>query len=202
MTTGWIHPRTDDNSQPLVDFVWGNMPMQPSDDRVNAENPLLDAGDSHSISFTEWNGYPGNTPNVGRTLDDSGPFFYWPSVGFCYTNNFIENRLGSVAKELIACGVPAEWMTPAKFIGGDTWWDYSGNTYDETSGAVFYYYVAPTDTFGTDWQGKMIYGSDLNETVVYGGWNPGTPVAPNNQSDVYLVVFQSHTPALNTANWL
>lgn len=49
-----------------VDFVWGNMPMQPDDDR--GDNTLDPDLDSHIIATSEWNGFPGHTP-VAPYLD-------------------------------------------------------------------------------------------------------------------------------------
>jgi hypothetical protein len=43
-----------------VDFVWGNMPLQPDDDRgANILDPALD---NHEIADTNYNGYPSFTP--------------------------------------------------------------------------------------------------------------------------------------------
>jgi len=42
-----------------VDFVWGNIPMQPDDDRSTPLDPNLD---SHIIATSQYNGFPGNTP--------------------------------------------------------------------------------------------------------------------------------------------
>jgi hypothetical protein len=53
------NPRdTGDNVK--VDFVWGNVPMQPNDDRGgNTLDPDLD---NHIIVVAEYNGFPGYTP--------------------------------------------------------------------------------------------------------------------------------------------
>lgn len=49
----------------FVDFVWGNMPMQPDTDRGSA---VLDqALDSHEIAGYAWNGFPGYEPNTRGT---------------------------------------------------------------------------------------------------------------------------------------
>ena len=52
----------------VVDFVWGNIPMQPDDDRVTPLDPNLD---SHIIATSQYNGFPGNTP-VFPYLDTTG----------------------------------------------------------------------------------------------------------------------------------
>ena len=54
----------DDAGNVCVDFVWGNFPMQPNDDRDEATQGDLSAtGDNHVIAYAGWNGYPLYTPN-------------------------------------------------------------------------------------------------------------------------------------------
>lgn len=49
-----------------VDYIWGNMPMQPNDDRgANTLDPALD---NHIIATTSYNGFPGYNPG-GAYLD-------------------------------------------------------------------------------------------------------------------------------------
>ena len=50
----------DSKNEIAIDFVWGNMPMQPDDDRTTRLDRAL--GD-HIIEATAWNGYPQYTPN-------------------------------------------------------------------------------------------------------------------------------------------
>ena len=50
-----------------VDFVWGNMPMQPNDDRDTNLDPDLD---SHSIVTTKWSGFPDFVSNNDGSWDD------------------------------------------------------------------------------------------------------------------------------------
>jgi hypothetical protein len=55
----------DDAGNVVVDHVWGNMPMQPKDDRVENGGGLLDpALDNHNVAYEGWNGYPLYTPNT------------------------------------------------------------------------------------------------------------------------------------------
>ncbi len=55
----------DDAGNVVVDFVWGNFPLQPNDDREENGGGLLDATlDNHSIAYEGWNGYPLYTPNI------------------------------------------------------------------------------------------------------------------------------------------
>lgn len=47
-----------------VDRVWGNMPMQPNDERSEAVQGDLSATlNDHVIAYAKWNGYPLYTPN-------------------------------------------------------------------------------------------------------------------------------------------
>jgi len=56
----------DSSGDIFVDFVWGNLPMQPDDER--GANPLNSAQDSHEIATGHWNGYPGYIPNTRGDL--------------------------------------------------------------------------------------------------------------------------------------
>jgi hypothetical protein len=54
----------DDAGNVVVDFVWGNFPIQPNDVRAENGGTLLDYTlDSHNIVEDGWNGYPLYTPN-------------------------------------------------------------------------------------------------------------------------------------------
>jgi len=269
----------DDLGNQAIDFVWGNMPLQPNNTRFDEERPLLSANDSHAIALSEWNSYPSvatganymitaleylgddvyectsqnnlkagdvvfvkdipgfPTPTnetvtyadatkfrfeeagapapfkatglygradlfvegTGRSAGD-GMAFYWPAIGPSYTGSVKESYLPNIIKELIASGVPEEFLVPATFEGGDSWHDTDG---DFVGGSIFYYYVSPTDTFGTDPQGKTIYGTDMDDFVLYSAHSPNDVVTNDGSwNDYTLTVFQSHTPSLNTASWL
>jgi len=55
----------DTSGQVAVDFVWGNFPLQPNDDRLENGGTLLDATlDNHEIAYQNWSGYPLYTPNT------------------------------------------------------------------------------------------------------------------------------------------
>lgn len=63
----------DDKGSVVVDFVWGNLPIQPNDDRV--EPALLDVTlDNHSVAYSGYNGYPLYVPNTdGASIDGDTP---------------------------------------------------------------------------------------------------------------------------------
>ena len=59
----------DDSGNVQVDFVWGNMPMQPNDDRDG--NNLVYSLDNHSIAYDGYSNFPGFIPNYWGD-EDSG----------------------------------------------------------------------------------------------------------------------------------
>jgi hypothetical protein len=61
----------DDKGNVVVDFVWGNFPLQPNDVRPDTATGRLDyALDNHVIAQTGWNGYPLYVPNTdGAAID-------------------------------------------------------------------------------------------------------------------------------------
>jgi len=65
----------DDKGNVVVDFVWGNMPLQPNDDRPDTATGRLDfALDNHVIAQTGWNGYPLYVPNTdGAAIEGDSP---------------------------------------------------------------------------------------------------------------------------------
>ena len=70
----------DDKGNVVVDFVWGNLPLQPNDDRV--EPNLLDWSlDNHIIADSGWGGYPLFTSNsTGADVAGSTDYILVPSV--------------------------------------------------------------------------------------------------------------------------
>jgi hypothetical protein len=63
-----------------VDFVWGNLPLQPNDDRV--EPALLNSAlDNHIIALSNWGGYPLFTANsAGSDVVGSTDYITVPNV--------------------------------------------------------------------------------------------------------------------------
>lgn len=69
----------DDKGNVVVDFVWGNFPLQPNDVREENGGELLDATlDNHSIAYEGWNGFPLYTP--GEEGAEGAGFIVVPSV--------------------------------------------------------------------------------------------------------------------------
>ena len=71
----------DDKGNVAVDFVWGNMPLQPNDVRRDNGGTNLDyTKDSHNIAEDGWNGYPLYTPNTTGTQSGGVDYVKVPSV--------------------------------------------------------------------------------------------------------------------------
>ena len=69
----------DTSGNVAVDFVWGNFPMQPNDEREENGGELLDpALDNHSIAYEGWNGYP--LYNPGEEGAEGAGYIVVPSV--------------------------------------------------------------------------------------------------------------------------
>jgi hypothetical protein len=69
----------DDGGNIVVDHVWGNMPMQPNDVRLENGGELLDPDlDNHSIAYEGWSGYPLYTPNTAGA--EGAGYIVVPSV--------------------------------------------------------------------------------------------------------------------------
>jgi hypothetical protein len=63
----------------VIDFVWGNLPIQPNDVRAENGGGLLSASlDNHNIAYQGYNGYPLYTPNT-QGLEGAG-YIVVPSV--------------------------------------------------------------------------------------------------------------------------
>ena len=55
----------DSSGNVVVDFVWGNFPLQPNDVRLeNGGTVLAPALDNHNIAYQGWSGYPLYTKNT------------------------------------------------------------------------------------------------------------------------------------------
>ena len=71
----------DDKGNVVVDFVWGNFPMQPNDVRAENGGGLLDYTlDSHNIVEDGWNGFPLYTPNDPGSQTGGTDYITVPNV--------------------------------------------------------------------------------------------------------------------------
>jgi hypothetical protein len=85
----------DSAGEVAIDFVWGNMPLQPNDVRPDATGATLSTTvttrvpgrldpeeDGHIIALSGWNGYPQYTPNTAGedVAGDTTDYVLVPSV--------------------------------------------------------------------------------------------------------------------------
>jgi hypothetical protein len=72
----------DSSGQVVVDFVWGNLPMQPNDQRPqNATGRLDITKDNHINAESGWSGYPLYLPNTtGADVSGQTDYVLVPSV--------------------------------------------------------------------------------------------------------------------------
>jgi hypothetical protein len=72
----------DSAGEVAIDFVWGNMPIQPNDARPDAAANRLDpALDNHIIALSGWGGYPQFTANsAGEDVVGATDYVLVPSV--------------------------------------------------------------------------------------------------------------------------
>jgi hypothetical protein len=79
----------DDAGNVAVDFVWGNFPLQPNDDREeNGGGLLAPTLDNHEIAYQGWSGYPLYTPNTEGA--EGAGYIVVPSVLGQTTTNAVD----------------------------------------------------------------------------------------------------------------
>lgn len=93
-----------------VDFVWGNLPMQPDDDRETGLDASLD---SHIMATTQYNGFPDYTP--------AAP--YLDTVANVAVPNVVGLTESAANTALVAAGLVKGAVTTANNAAGAT----SGN---------------------------------------------------------------------------
>lgn len=201
---------TDDLGNQRVDFAWGNMPMQPNNDRDDVFMgfnkiipPALGAKGIHDINGTLWNNYPENNEGEeGRVLPIEDGGFLWPSYGVCYTNpKTKDGRWEDFIEYLRSCGVNPNRLKEATFVGGDDKYDYNGGEYD--GGVIFWDYIPADTILAIDWEtGWVLTGKDMDGMVISSSHSWGTEVAVDPESDLDLsFVAFTNDPNKDTANW-
>ena len=72
----------DSAGEVAIDFVWGNMPIQPNDARPDTASGRLDPeADNHIIALSGWGGYPQFTANsAGEDVVGATDYVLVPSV--------------------------------------------------------------------------------------------------------------------------
>jgi hypothetical protein len=160
---------TDTSGNVAVDYVWGNFPLQPNDKRSSDNGQWLGAGDSHNVSATQYNDFPGYQENVRTTYYDGDPLYNVPDDGFWDSNSTAYNcaTRDTHIEFLRSVGVDPTILKDFTFSGGATPWDALTGTpnYD---GVVFYFYI-PKDTivYYDPTTATMITGATLDGKVAW-----------------------------------
>lgn len=209
---------TDTSGNQAVAFEWGNLPMQPNNDRTNTQvyrpgelnnysyqyiPPALGTGDSHIINGIAWDGFPDSAPNAGATLNDSGNLFYWPSSGVCYNDPKAPgNRWQDMIEYLRSAGIDPALLKEATFTGGTDKYDWQNGEYD--SGMLFWSYVPATEIFYIDPSTSAVYtGRDFDGFVINSSNAPGYELdVAGNPEDFWFTAFTTDPAKNNTAGWL
>ena len=209
-------PRNPDGS-PRVDFVYGNMPPQPLDERQNyystpdeVGNELsaanLTAGDNSNVVLAEYNAFPSYIPNSGNTLmSDDTPAFIFPLAGPCWTENIQDSQLKDFDKFYKAVGLPNWARQDFTFTGGNGKYDWQGGD-PNFDGSVFWWYWAPDEVIYYDPQGVPRYASEFDGYVAYAWANPGQlltidSVAADSWYKYVIIVIQTTDPNKDTQGW-
>lgn len=90
---------TDSAGHPQVDFVWGNMPMQPNDERDTNLDPALD---NHVIAATGWSNYPSYIPNYNGTFEAPANADEEPDAELEYVVPNLLRKTRSEAEDLLS----------------------------------------------------------------------------------------------------
>lgn len=180
----------DSSGNLAVDFVWGNLPIQPNTER----STKLGVGDSHKLANTSWNAFPDNIPGTGPAEG----VFIMPNLWPCTGGNFA--KLDDVIAELVSYGVPAAYFKDFTFHGGANEWDANGTA--NWDGCILYSYIPANVVVTVDAQGVPVYGSDMAGRVFGSEQNAGNEVSTNtgNPEDYMLYVF-SNDPRKNNVGW-
>ena len=166
---------TDDAGHPQVDFVWGNMPMQPDDER--GENTLDPALDNHVIADIGWSNYPAYIPNYPGD-DDSGLEYVVPDLvrkTISQANDLLQNHntdldLFSVAHHLGIGHITTTGKTVRVYgYDSDSWNDGQGALNGLRVGDQLYF----TDFVG-DGYGSFDFGTVTVTKINDQGEDPAT----------------------------
>ena len=152
---------TDTSGNQTVAFEWGNIPMQPNNDR-NGVN--LGSKGIHSINGMAWDGFPTTANAEGHTLNDSGNLYIVPSYTFCWSNpKTKDGNVWDYIEYLRTVGVDPSLLVEATFDGTNKYdWGTSGSTNDRLGGIIFWQYIPADSIIWIDWSTGTVYtGKDF-----------------------------------------
>jgi len=197
----------DDSGNQRIAFEWGNVPMQPNDDRNGI---VLGSKGIHAINGVAWDGFPSEANEEGKTLD-GGMSYIVPSYTFCWSNpKTKDGNVWDYIEYLRTVGIPQELLKDATFLGGENEYDWGTigdyGDRDPSSGIIFWDYIPADLIVWIDWETGTVYtGKDFHETITYVA-NPGSEVEicamPDPEWQNHVVVAFTNDPSKNnTADW-
>jgi hypothetical protein len=193
---------TDDLGNQRIAYEWGNVPMQPNNDR-NGIN--LGSKGIHSINGMAWDGFPTYANAGGHTLVDGDPLYIVPSYTFCWSNpKTKDGNVWDYIEYLRTVGVDPTLLVEATFDGVNKYdWGTIESTNDRLGGIIFWQYIPADAIIWIDWATGTVYtGKDFNDTISAMYSNAGDEVSVANDWYYHSVVALTNDPAKNnTANW-
>ena len=195
---------TDDLGNQRVAYEWGNVPMQPNNDR-NGVN--LGSKGIHSINGMAWDGFPTTANAEGHTLHgEYGNLYIVPSYTFCWSNpKTKDGNVWDYIEYLRTVGVDPSLLVEATFTGGANQYDWGTleGTNPRAGGIIFWQYIPADAIISIDWSTGTVYtGKDFNETISAMYSNPGDEVGVANDWSYHSVVAITNDPSKNnTADW-
>jgi len=192
----------DDSGNQRISFEWGNVPMQPNDDR-NGVN--LGSKGIHSINGMAWDGFPTYANAEGHTLVDGDPLYIVPSYTFCWSNpKTKDGNIWDYIEYLRTVGVDPTLLVEATFAGANKYdWGTTSNYHERLGGIIFWQYIPADAIIWIDWGTGTVYtGKDFNDTISALNSTPGAEVDVYGDWWQHSVVALTNDPAKNnTAGW-
>jgi hypothetical protein len=192
----------DDSGNQRVSFEWGNVPMQPNNDR-NGIN--LGSKGIHAINGVAWDGFPSEANAEGHTLVDGDPLYLVPSYTFCWSNpKTKDGNVWDYIEYLRTVGVDPALLVEATFDGANKYdWGTTGSYNERLGGIIFWQYIPADAIIWIDWGTGTVYtGKDFNDTISAMYSNAGDEVSVADDWYHHSVVALTNDPAKNnTAEW-
>lgn len=218
----------DDLGNERVDFVWGNMPLQPNHDydtdddlRLNialypgdgfAEaillhntdgtrpSNMLDAVDNHVIALRKWAEYPNNA-NDGVTGPTLTVDWWLPEVPATEFPDIVGLPVEDAIKQLREVGVAENFLQDALTINEDP---YQGAPWDVNSGVIIWHYLEPDAVIGSHWDGTPWLAKEAEGLVEYAASYPAEQTAITSYYQDGSEYISSSNPADEIAlpDWL
>jgi hypothetical protein len=192
----------DDSGNQRIAFEWGNVPMQPNNDR---DGVTLGAKGIHAINGVAWDGFPSEANAEGRTLN-GGDYYLVPSYTFCWSNpKTKDGNVWDYIEYLRTVGVDPTLLKDATFTGGANEYDWGTTSSYKTrvGGIIFWDYIAENEIVSIDWETGTVYtGKDFHETITAIANSAGTTVGIADEWYEHAVVAFTNDPNKNnTADW-